>query len=77
MEWEMRQKQLMEREMFEEERRQSFHLRQDAPLRHRPQERPVYGSDQPMGFVGGCDYANRDMEIDTPFVVFGNGGELY
>ncbi|XP_030239710.1 protein no-on-transient A-like [Drosophila navojoa] len=72
MEWEMRQKQLMEKEMFEEERRQSFQLRQRAPLRCL-QERPVYRPDQPKGFIGGCDYANRDMGMEsTPFVVFGD-----
>ncbi|XP_017856684.1 PREDICTED: protein no-on-transient A-like [Drosophila arizonae] len=69
MEWEMRQKQLMEKDLFEEERRQSFQLRQEAPLRRRPQERPVYRFDQPMGFMGGCDYATMEME-SNPFVVF-------
>lgn len=72
----MRQKQLMEKDLFEEERLQSFQLRQEVPLRRRPLERPVYRSNQPMGFIGGCDYANRDVEMESkPFVVF--GGELF
>ncbi|XP_030080375.1 protein no-on-transient A-like [Drosophila hydei] len=80
MEWEMRQKQSMEMDLFDDSamtRRQNFQMRQDIPLRRRQQERPIYRSEQPDGFGGSCDYANRDMNMEnTPFVVFGDAQNI-